>query len=745
MSRIPALTGVLLPALLLGLVAPLYASDSVARPAMETNGAAFTVMTYNCGSAAVVPLSPERIARIADEIGDIGADIVGINEFDHGTAFLDHRDLPSELAVALAERGRPMFQHFGPAFAYRGGHFVQGLLSRYPILQSHRRDFGSNWVVYGITVEPAPGVIVNVFQTHIWPHTADSPEQARRLAQWVRSFDGASLFMGDFNTVPGSATARAIASEGFVSSCEAAPGDECRTCGPGASMVAPLPLTNQIDYIWGNAALRFTRSASHITSMADHWPLWARVVTGPTDAVAPPPRPEIRDRIWQERRAAMALYRDGDYPGAAAALAALAEASPAHECAPFALHAAGMMRLRSGNADAAKGLWKQVRNAYPRSEWAVYATHQLAFLARAEGRFAEAEELLLRYLDLYAEFVDDNPYSDALRHTVETITELRRKSGGDVRREDLCERILHRFSDRPIRRMAHYQLANYAHDRGDLAGWYRHHEAADPGVYRYGPGQPDNDFRIARAYVAAGDLVKADENWSRLINFYDDPLTIRRLWGQWTPLRYPERLQYAARRAHHILVDGDLSDWPAESLTRLDGLPHAHRSDGDGRSERLTYAIAWDNDSLYLGIEVNDGPPVNNHPHAEIWRGDSLQIAFDPGMEGGGAFDDNDFEFIFALNRGAPVFAVSHGRDTGSAPQYSIGVVSGPSPSTVYEVKIPLADLGIEAKAGTRFRFNALVNDQDDPDGSRLGWIDITPGIGEAKSPGSYLTVTLTD
>jgi hypothetical protein len=73
----------------------------------------------------------------------------------------------------------------------------------------------------------------------------------------------------------------------------------------------------------------------------------------------------------------------------------------------------------------------------------------------------------------------------------------------------------------------------------------------------------------------------------------------------------------------------------------------------------------------------------------------------------------------------------------------STSVTRSDANHTVYEVAVPLGALGIDGKPGARLGFNILANDADG--GERIAWVDLTPGIGERKSPGLYRTLTFVD
>lgn len=56
---------------------------------------------------------------------------------------------------------------------------------------------------------------------------------------------------------------------------------------------------------------------------------------------------------------------------------------------------------------------------------------------------------------------------------------------------------------------------------------------------------------------------------------------------------------------------------------------------------------------------------------------------------------------------------------------------------TVYEIRIPLAALGIGRQAlRDGFRFNLIVNDNDGQ--GRKGWIQVAPGLGGNKDAEQY-------
>ncbi|NOY81665.1 MAG: hypothetical protein GXP31_11775 [Kiritimatiellaeota bacterium] len=153
---------------------------------------------------------------------------------------------------------------------------------------------------------------------------------------------------------------------------------------------------------------------------------------------------------------------------------------------------------------------------------------------------------------------------------------------------------------------------------------------------------------------------------------------------------------------------------------------------------------SWDRKAFYLEVAVRDD--VHAAPftgRGNFWKSDSLQVAFDPENDAGPdtEFDEDDREFGCVLGSdGARVFR------TFPAP-YS--VVSFPcrvrreKDVTVYVLAVPWSALGIRPKAGRVFSLDFIVNDND---GNGRGyWLGPRPGIGEAKRPGRFLDLVLSE
>jgi hypothetical protein len=237
-----------------------------------------------------------------------------------------------------------------------------------------------------------------------------------------------------------------------------------------------------------------------------------------------------------------------------------------------------------------------------------------------------------------------------------------------------------------------------------------------------------------------------------------------------------------------ITVDGDLSDWPEMDPVRssilftgaqgFDSLelpvpfpvptppgrkkksePLQPQVDTSGNNLNARAICAWDEDFLYLGAVVDDAKHYQPYDELDVWKADSLQVAFDPLLDGAPGktatvaekrtesyyegFAPDDYETGIALTPNGPQFTLIHtppGVPAGSVEGVDV-VVNYTGKHAVYEVAIPWDSLqNMEPKAGKVFGMDILVNDSDGADRYTLGWAD---AIGAGKYPSRYVPVWL--
>ena len=136
----------------------------------------------------------------------------------------------------------------------------------------------------------------------------------------------------------------------------------------------------------------------------------------------------------------------------------------------------------------------------------------------------------------------------------------------------------------------------------------------------------------------------------------------------------------------------------------------------------------WDGEALCMAAEVADDRHFNTRTADMIWNGDALQV--------GVALSTNvHWNLGLALTTNGAVFSPFEG--TGDALSKTAGyaaVRDADARITRYELRLPLADLGMKPDAA--FGFNMVVLDDDDGNGSGY-WFQLAPGLcgRKPKSP----------
>ena len=144
-------------------------------------------------------------------------------------------------------------------------------------------------------------------------------------------------------------------------------------------------------------------------------------------------------------------------------------------------------------------------------------------------------------------------------------------------------------------------------------------------------------------------------------------------------------------------------------------------------------------DRIGFFVEVVDDIFDNGHGAAELWRGDSLQIAWDPDGSGGESYGEGDVEIGIAMLRDGPVAHAFHGRDPGLEGP----VVIWRGQSTLYEFSLPIDTLFQNQHPGGEAGFALLVNEADNQ--GREGWLAFADGIGRFKRPNDFGRLRLVD
>jgi endonuclease/exonuclease/phosphatase family metal-dependent hydrolase len=244
----------------------------------ESAGQKLRVATYNVHGC--VGMDRQRSeARIAEVIASIGADIVGLQELDLGRA----RSAGVDQAGLIAEQ-LGWNRIFHPAMRNGDEQYGNAILSRFPLTLRRVIELPGegSWycrekrVAISARVETELGA-VQMINTHFALGAADRIVQAQKLTSPDSIGDPAEplVLLGDFNSLPGSRTHRALASSLRDLRKLLPAAGPCRTFPTRFPSVA-------VDHILISDAFDAAALAVHRTPLArvasDHYPLVADLV-----------------------------------------------------------------------------------------------------------------------------------------------------------------------------------------------------------------------------------------------------------------------------------------------------------------------------------------------------------------------------------------------------------------------------------------------------------------------------------
>ncbi len=149
--------------------------------------------------------------------------------------------------------------------------------------------------------------------------------------------------------------------------------------------------------------------------------------------------------------------------------------------------------------------------------------------------------------------------------------------------------------------------------------------------------------------------------------------------------------------------------------------------------------FAQNSDGLYFAAEVDDSVHFAKDDAAgNFWRSDSVQLAIDYEGDSTIGYDENDREIGFVLGEsGSKAYVYRAKPKISIVPLADSFAAKRDGKRTIYEAFIRWKDLGYDAPApGKVMSLNFIVNENDGQ--GRAHWMGLTPGIGEAKTPGSY-------
>mgnify|MGYP001202623289 CR=1 FL=1 len=175
----------------------------------------------------------------------------------------------------------------------------------------------------------------------------------------------------------------------------------------------------------------------------------------------------------------------------------------------------------------------------------------------------------------------------------------------------------------------------------------------------------------------------------------------------------------AARPGAAPVVDGDLGEWALALRLDQNAFGGAQWTGvGDASAD---YALAWDDDRLYLAVRVADDVFVQTERGDTLFRGDSLELLFDADL--GADFDSTSLSNDDIQVGLSPGDFASVGADTylwfpSALKGASTGVTLAARKTAGgydLEAAIPWSLFNVRPAAGARYGFLLSLNDNDAP------------------------------
>jgi endonuclease/exonuclease/phosphatase family metal-dependent hydrolase len=228
------------------------------------------VLVYNI-HAGKDAAGVDNLARVADLVREVRADLVLLQEVDRGTRRSGVVDQPSVLA-----RRTGLSVAFGKTLDYDGGEYGIAILSRWPIgshelsrlpVDPPQQRAGGSYEPRGAqraTVRATGGDLALV-NTHLDASREDHyrRQEIRSVLAIVRALDAPALVGGDFNSTPDSEVQASIRAAGLR--------DAWLECGRGEGLTYPASTpAKRIDYLFLTGTISCSSAVVLSTTASDH-------------------------------------------------------------------------------------------------------------------------------------------------------------------------------------------------------------------------------------------------------------------------------------------------------------------------------------------------------------------------------------------------------------------------------------------------------------------------------------------
>ena len=179
------------------------------------------------------------------------------------------------------------------------------------------------------------------------------------------------------------------------------------------------------------------------------------------------------------------------------------------------------------------------------------------------------------------------------------------------------------------------------------------------------------------------------------------------------PPKPPRNVRRAAKMAKPPAFDGKLDDWKGAYEVAIQN----EKVNGDDASG-IGY-LAWDDDFLYVAVDMRDNEMLNTKPRATLYQHDGMElfVSTEPREENAG-YGPNDYQFMITPTSGEGRPICGHVADRAAGVVKDVKdaklAVGKTAKGWTLECAIPWSQFGaFRPKAGGRIAFEPHVNDAD--------------------------------
>jgi len=169
-----------------------------------------------------------------------------------------------------------------------------------------------------------------------------------------------------------------------------------------------------------------------------------------------------------------------------------------------------------------------------------------------------------------------------------------------------------------------------------------------------------------------------------------------------------------------IILDGDFSEWGNKEWIELDNVTNLEIGKVSSKKDlNAKFALQYDENYLYVAINVIDNEIINREIDEDIWKEDCVEIFIDP--QNNGLIWQNEDDFQIGIAPKGPegklqTWAWFQQKKPETNEVYTTGKVS--KKGYEFEIAISWKFLGVDPNSGQKFGLSIAVNDFDLDDGS---------------------------